>query len=209
MRARFLILLAIVLAGCSSRHNASTATPTTMRIAPSIGSGCSGCTSPPTTRHTSVRAPALHGNCTSPMLALSLVRQVSEMNQPAAFFGLTNRSPKNCTVAGYPDLRLYGPDGREVAIRPRPGGAYLLNDPGPHTLTLGPGETVYFGFGWYSLNRPNGDVRGCTYADRERALIPGSDVSIATRAKLSSPICGRTSSVTAIALRRAFKIAAP
>jgi len=161
------------------------------------------------TAATNVRATAVDHSCTSAVLALSLARQVSAMNQPAAFFRLTNRSQRNCTVAGYPNLRLYDRNNRVAANRPRPGGAYLLNDPGPHTLTLRPGETAYFGFGWSAVNQPGGDVRGCTYATRERVVIPGSDVSVATRANLSSPICGRTSSVTAIAPRNAFKIATP
>lgn len=161
-----------------------------------------------TTSAPTVSAP---GSCTSTQLLLSLARYVgSVMNQPAAYFDLTNRSTTACTLTGYPKLTLFDTSGQLISTGIGNGNAYQLNDPGPHQVTVQPHQSVYFGFGW-SRQNPNGDGKGCVYVARARVLVPNSDQSLTAAAPLNSaPFCPQSGgSVTAIAARMAFTITTP
>jgi len=72
------------------------------------------------------------------------------------------------------------------------------------------GDTVYFGFGWVDVNQPGGGTNGCVSADGARVIVPNTNVSLTTTARLSSVLCRQGFGlVTAIAPREAFTIAAP
>ena len=131
------------------------------------------------------------------------------MQQPAAFFGLTNKSATSCSLDGYPALTLYDEAGHRISTGIRHGSSYQVNDPGPHVVTVHPGDSAYFGFGWVDVNVPDGNINGCVRAAEARVLAPNTDVSLTAAARLSSLLCGGGGSVTAIAPRAAFTIAAP
>jgi hypothetical protein len=171
-----------------------------------IGGHSTGANSPTTTTTTQSEPPS---PCTPVALRLALGRDVgSVMQQPAAFFTITNTSAIPCVLNGYPVLVLFDATGRTVPGTISHGGAYQLNDPGPRDVTVAPGETVYFGFGWVDTNPGNGDTNGCVYSARAVVRVPGSAVPLTTPARLSNVICG-AGSVTAFAPRAAFTIATP
>jgi hypothetical protein len=172
----------------------TTAPPTTTTAPPST-------TSPSTTTA---------GPCTGPQLRLTLARDLgSLMQQPAAFFGLTNRSATSCSLDGYPALTLYDEAGHRISMATRHGSSYQVNDPGPHMVTVQPGESTYFGFGWVDVNQPDGTDNGCVRIAQARVLAPNTDLSLTTAARLRSLLCGAGGNVTAIAPRDAFTIATP
>jgi len=171
-------------------------------------------TSVPTSSAPPVTAPAttvpVAHVCTATELQLSLARDLgSLMQQPAAFFALTNRSHASCTVAGYPTLSLYDAADRPISLVIRHGGAYQLNDPGPLTATVQPGDSAYFGFGWVDVNVPDGNTNGCVSITRVRVLLPNIKVSLKAAARLSSLVCPSSGSVTAIAPRARFTVGMP
>jgi len=131
------------------------------------------------------------------------------MQQPAAFFGLTNSSATSCSLDGYPALTLYDEAGRRISTAMGHGGSYQLNDPRPHVVTVQPGANAYFGFGWVDVNQPDGTTNGCVRVAQARVLAPNTDVSLTTAARLGSLLCGGGGNVTAIAPRLAFTIATP
>ena len=45
-------------------------------------------------------------------------------------------------------LTLYDASGHPVSKGIRRGNSYQVNDPGRHPVTLQPGQSAYFGFGW-------------------------------------------------------------
>jgi hypothetical protein len=133
------------------------------------------------------------------------------MDQPAAYFGLTNRSATACTLSGYPSLTLYDASGHLMSAVIRDGNAYQIpDDPGAHAVIVQPDQSVFFGFGWERQN-PNGDANGCEYITRARVLLPDNNQWLTTATPLTdAPFCPQSGgSVTAIASRDAFKINPP
>jgi hypothetical protein len=166
-------------------------------------------TAPPPTTTTSTVPTA--GACTSAQLQLTLPHDaVAVMQQPVAFFALTNRSSSACALKGYPELTLYDASGNLIPATIRNGGAYMTNDPGPHPVVVQPGGRAYFGFAWGDVNnREGGTTKGCVSIARLRVFVPAISVSLATAAPLSPLFCPPGGSVTAIAAREAFKVATP
>ena len=64
------------------------------------------------------------------------------MNQPAAYFALTDRSPQACTLRGYPQVTLYDTSGRLISTDIGDGNAYQFNDPGAHTVVVQSARSV-------------------------------------------------------------------
>jgi hypothetical protein len=151
------------------------------------------------------------GTCRAKQLALTLSRYVgSVMQQPAAFFALTNTSARTCTLRGYPQLRLYDTSGQSISTTIRDSNAYQFNDPGPHTVSVRPHRRVYFGFGWVRME-PDGSAKGCVYISRVHLLVPGGDEWLTAAASLNDAwFCPQSGGqVSAIAARTAFTITAP
>ncbi len=154
---------------------------------------------------TTTTAPPL-GSCTSAQLHLRLTRELqSVMQQPAAFFSLTNLSVTPCTIDGYPTLTLFDASGRSIPADIRHDRAYQINDPGSRRVVVQSGGTVYFGFGWTDANQAdNGSTKGCVTIARVGVLVPGSHTALTAAAHLNSVFCPTYGAVTAIAPRNAF-----
>jgi hypothetical protein len=144
--------------------------------------------------------------CTPSELHLALLRELqSVMQQPAAFFSLTNTSSTSCTIDGYPTLTLFDASGSLIPAIMRDDSAYQINDPGPLRVVVRPGATVYFGFGWTNANQAaGGSAQGCLSIASVGVLVPGSRTSLRTAARLNSVFCPSDGAVTAIAPRSAF-----
>jgi hypothetical protein len=191
-----------------------TSVPTTKIAPPTVVPSTHVATTVPTSKGprvgivpTTVRAPQ---TCTAAQLSFTLARDLgSTMQQPAAFFALTNRASQPCTVSGYPTLTLDDTAGRPIPVTIQPGDAYQLNDPGAHTIVLSANQTAYFGFGWVDVNPPDGNTNGCERPARARVRVPDTNDSLSTAAQLSNVVCPPNASVTAIALRSAFTIGRP
>jgi Protein of unknown function (DUF4232) len=174
------------------------------------------CSSPPDGIATSTPSPSTtttvaptSGGCNPKQMRLALDRNVgSTMQQPAAFFSVTNTSGKSCTLDGYPVLMLFDSSGHQVPGAIGNGNSYQLNDPGPHVTAVEPGGSVFFGFGWTDSNPPDGNHTGCVHATRARVRLPTSAAWMATTAQLDPILCDG-GSVTAIATRASFIIAVP
>jgi Protein of unknown function (DUF4232) len=132
------------------------------------------------------------------------------MQQPAAFFRFTNTSLRTCTLYGYPGFELIDISGKVIGLTVRRGPSYQINDPGPQRVTLAPGGSAYFGFGWVDVNEPNGDTIGCVMAGSAMAIPPNTTQQLRAAARLSSFVCPKSGgSVTAVALPNAFNISSP
>jgi hypothetical protein len=132
------------------------------------------------------------------------------MEQPAAFFRFTNRSARACTLDGYPGLQLLDASGRVINLTIGRGPSYQINDPGARVVTLTPDSSAYFGFGWSSVNQPNGNTVGCVMVTSAQATPPNATEQLSTTALLSPPVCSHAGgSVTAVALANAFDISSP
>src|SRR5439155_24617214 len=94
-------------------------------------------------------------------------------------------SATSCSLDGYPALTLYDKAGHRISTAIGHGGSYQVNDPGPHVVTIQPGKSVYFGFGWIDVNQRGGGTNGCVSADGARVIVPNTDVSLTTTARLS------------------------
>lgn len=101
------------------------------------------------------RIPAAAPSCQPGQLSFALARDLgSLMQQPAAYFRFTSRSAQACSLYGYPGFELVDSSGQVISLRVRHGLSYQILDPGPQLVTLPPGATAYFGFGWADVNRP-------------------------------------------------------
>jgi hypothetical protein len=162
-------------------------------------------TPPPPTTTTTTTAPPL-GPCTSADLHLALTRELqSVMQQPAAFFSLTNTSATACTIEGYPTLGIFDASGSLIPALVQYGSAYQINDPGSRRVVVQPGASVYFGFGWVNVNEADGgSTKGCLSIESVTALVPGTRTNLRTAAHLKSVFCPTSEAVTAIAPRAAF-----
>jgi Protein of unknown function (DUF4232) len=161
----------------------------------------------PTTAPTTTTSSPSPVPCTSAQLRVFLARDLgSTMQQPGAYFGLTNRSSTPCTVDGYPTLTLYDASGRMISADMIHSSSYqIFIDPGAHRVVVERGATVYFGFGWTDANQTDGgSQKGCVSIASVRVLVPGTSRSLGAAAPLRSVFCPPGGEVTAIAPRAAF-----
>jgi hypothetical protein len=149
--------------------------------------------------------------CQTDQLALALDKDLGPlMQQPAAFFRFSNTSTETSAMFGYPDLQFVDTAGQLINIPIKTGLSYQINDPGARLVTLKPGQSAYFGFGWTDLNTPNGNTAGCVAAKEVRAAPPGTTSELSAPADLSSLVCPKVAgAVTAVALANAFSVAHP
>lgn len=143
--------------------------------------------------------------CAASQLQLTLDRVVPGlMQQPGAFFRLTNTSNATCSLNGYPTLQPISPAGQVIGAAVRNGGSYQISDPGPHAVVLEPNTSAFFGFGWGNVTPPNGTNAGCVNTVEVRSVPPGSQLPLQTTAQLPSVCPGGYPSVTVVALAPVF-----
>ena len=161
----------------------------------------------PTTTTAATGAPA----CTTAQLKLSLARDLgSLMEQPGAYFALTNMSSNACTLAGYPTLSLYTASRQIIDMIERHGDSYQINDPGVHPIVVQPRQSAYFGFGWTDVNYPDGGTEtGCVSVVSVAVIVPGTQLPLNASAPLGELFCPPGGTVTAIAPRSAFTPSSP
>jgi hypothetical protein len=209
-----ILVLAVLGVGCSGGGSETSTRP--QHSAESVAKTVTTTTTtlsalPPST--TTPTVPSGTAPCSASQLTLALARDLgSAMQQPAAFFSLTNGSSSPCATAGYPTLTLYDTGGRELAVDIRPGSTFQIIDPGPHVIAIQPGQSVYFGLGYALFNRDaagNENMVGCTHSGSGTAVLPNTDTAVSAVAQLSLPVCPVGGSVTAIAAAGAFMPATP
>jgi hypothetical protein len=146
--------------------------------------------------------------CTASQLILTLDRVVPGlMQQPGAFFRLTNASNVACSLTGYPTLQPISASGQVIGAAVREGDSYQISDPGPHDVVLAPDTSAFFGFGWGAVTPPDGTTVGCVHTVDVKSVPPGSEVALEAPAALPSVCPGGSPSVTAVALAPAFAAA--
>lgn len=181
--------------GCAVSGPLSTAAPSTIP-----GPGVRVTT---TTRV--IAAVPTSGSCTTSDLQLTLDRVVPAlMQQPGAFFRLANTSNSTCTLDGYPSLEPVSGTGQIIGAAIADGGSYQISDPGPQKVTLLPGGSAYFGYGWSDVTLPLGSVAGCVDTVRVESIPPGGSTPLNARAALPSVCPGGFPGVTAVAPASAF-----
>jgi hypothetical protein len=175
---------------------------------PPVTTGPTATTVPDTTAPTTAPAST---TCAASQVRLALDRDLgSLMQQPGAYFGLTNTSATACTLEGYPSVVLYSTSGVAYSSGMQDGSSYQIDDPGAHPVLVSPAATVYFGFGWTDVNQVDGGTeKGCVSIARVVAVIPGASGSLGATAPLSELFCPSYGRVTAIAPREAFKPSSP
>jgi hypothetical protein len=181
---------------CSvSGTSSSTATPSTLP-----GPGLHATTTTTTTAALSSGTP-----CTASDLQLKLDRVApAVMQQPGAFFVFTNMSNSSCHLDGYPSLEPISGTGQIIGTAIRESGNYLISDPGPQTVTLAPGGSAYFGYGWSDVRQPLGFPADCVDTVRVESIPPGGATPLTATAALPSVCPGGFPSVTAVAPAPAF-----
>lgn len=105
--------------------------------------------------------------------------------------GLTNVSPEECTLNGYPDLAFDDEAGSAMGIFVVSGGSFMTTDAGPQPITLAPGSSAHADIGW-NAQAAAGDLHAATvlvasYSGQERTSL-SADLDI---------VAGGTVSVTA------------
>ena len=157
------------------------------------------------------RIPAAAPSCQPGQLSFALARDLgSLMQQPAAYFRFTSRSAQACSLYGYPGFELVDSSGQVISLRVRHGLSYQILDPGPQLVTLPPGATAYFGFGWADVNQPAGTSAGCVTAVAARAMPPGTYQQLGAVSHLSSLVCAKMGGeLTAVAPGPAFTPSTP
>jgi hypothetical protein len=149
-----------------------------------------------------ISAPQNH--CRSAQLRLALDRVIPPLaNQPAAFFRYTNVSSSTCTLDGYPTLRTYTASGQLIGKAAVHNGSYQIFNPGSHLVSLAPGASAYFGYGFADVRQPNGTTDGCVNTATAMSIPPGDTNPLTASAELPS-VCPGLRSVTAVATTQAF-----
>jgi hypothetical protein len=142
-------------------------------------------------------------HCRSNQLQLTLDRVIPPLsNQPAAFFRYTNVSSSTCTLYGYPTLQTYTSSGKLIGTSAIHNGSYQIFNPGPHLVTLVPGGSAYFGYGFTDVT-PSGTTAECVDTSTAKSVPPGDTTPLTTSAELPS-VCPGLRSVTAVATTQAF-----
>ena len=121
------------------------------------------------------------------------------MQQPGAFLSFTNTSSSSCHMDGYPSLEPVSATGQIIGAAIRDSGNYLITDPGPQTVTLAPGASAYFGYGWSDVTQPLGSSVGCIDTVMAVSIPPGGAIPLYATAALPSVCPGGFPSVTAVA----------
>lgn len=186
--------------GECSVSGASSSTPTPSTVpAPGLHATTS------TTTTTTTAGLSSSGACSTSDLRLRLDRVESAvMQQPGAFLSFTNTSNSSCHMDGYPSLELVSGTGQIIGAAIRDSGNYLITDPGPQTVTLAPGASAYFGYGWSDVTQPLGSTVGCVDTVKAVSIPPGGAIPLYATAALPSVCPGGFPSVTAVAPASAF-----
>ena len=92
-------------------------------------------------------APAA-GWCTDADISISASGTQGALGHRAITLVLVNQSGTSCVVDGYPDIAFASSNGGELNVPVVHGSSYLAQDPGPHTVTLGPGTTAKATLSW-------------------------------------------------------------
>lgn len=164
----------------------------------------------PTTARASGSAVTAARRCAAGELRLTAGQDLgSLMQQPAAYFGLTNTAAAPCKVLGYPSVAFFDGAGHRISAEERRGTTYQINDPGPAEVTLAPGVAGWFGVGWIAVNM-NGDRDGCVDPAAVGVVPPGGGRQMRIPVRVRAAICPRSGLiVTAVALRASFPLADP
>jgi hypothetical protein len=174
---------------------------------PTVTPATSGPSTPPATA-----VPSATTTSTVPVVkpctrvAFALARELqSTMQQPGAYFSLTNMSPATCTLVGYPTLQIYDTAGARIPALMENGSSFQINDPGAHLVVVAPGGAVYFGFGWTDANQSaGGSTRGCYAVGSASMSLPGTNRVFTAPARLNDGFCPPRGFVSAIAQRGDF-----
>lgn len=99
--------------------------------------------------------------------------------------------------------------GNVIEMTIRRSNSYQIIDPGPHVVTIGPGESAYFGLGWIDTNL-NGDSSGCLSPAIARAIPPNDTMQLSTPVSFDALVCpSGGAAVTAVAPQNAFSPTSP
>jgi hypothetical protein len=166
-------------------------------------------TTPVTSAYTTTVAPIR--TCTSSQLHLAFDKDLgSLMQQPGAYFELTNVSSTMCTLDGYPRVQLRDAAGVPVSSHQLDGSSYQIVDPGPQRVTVVPNATVYFGIGWADVNQATGgNEQGCLSIGSLSVVVAGATRALDAPARLGELYCPPGTSVSAIAPKGAFSPSSP
>ncbi len=158
--------------------------------------------------------PVTSTRCRVDQLRLSLDRTLQGLSQQTgAFFELSNVSRTPCALYGYPGFEAISASGSVEQVADSRGGSYQINDPGPHRVSLSPGQSAYFGVGWGDFDVIKDTTEGCIDTARIASVPPDLFSALSTVADLSR-ICPEGGgiprvTITAVAPKSAFTIASP
>lgn len=111
------------------------------------------------------------------------------MRQSAAYFGLENTTRRPCRLQGYPAVEFFDPAGRRINTQIWKGGGYIIQDPGPAVVELGPKATGWFGMNWVVENVRAGNLTGCVEPGSLGVTPPGSTRQLRLAVRLQTPPC--------------------
>jgi hypothetical protein len=208
------VVLALLLAACGGGE--PTAVSPTSSTGPALSAPTTTATIPSTTA-TTMGAPAVGpaaAGCRSDQLRLTLDRALpGASNQAAAYFQLMNVSGTTCTLDGYPGFAIVDASGSVEDVTVTQGSSYEIDDPGPHVVTLAPGQAAYFGVGWAVFDMVDSTSQGCVDTFEVASVPPHASSALRTTAGLHD-ICPEGGglpkvTVTAVAPKSAFTVSSP
>jgi hypothetical protein len=106
------------------------------------------CASTTATTPTATTTPTAHAGtgttCQAQALTLGHGPQISPVTgEHGDIYLLTNRSPSACTLAGYPGIALYAPDGAQLPFHYIHGHSQYVTSAPPRTVFLAHGASAY------------------------------------------------------------------
>lgn len=214
IRPALVVLIVSLLVACTSRsgENSASSRATSSSVAqPAPVSSAAVATPPATAAAPAEPAVTASRRCTNEDLRLTAGQDLgSLMRQPAAYFGLLNRSSSPCKVQGYPTVTFFHGAGQRInPARQLRGGPYQINDPGPAEVSLAPGASAWFGVGWIAEN-PDGGHDGCVDPSAISVVPPGASRQMRIPIQLKAWVCPSGSViVTAIGQRTSFRLGDP
>ncbi|MGO9029498.1 MAG: DUF4232 domain-containing protein [Acidimicrobiales bacterium] len=169
-----------LLTACSS-GSASSSTTTTAPATTSTRSPAPSTTSAPaTTTTTGSGGPT---QCATATLTASVYGSSGAAGTIETTVALTSSAATACTLAGYPGLQMLSSTGALLPTNVVRGGSYQFTTMAPTSVTVAPGQAVYFNMGYSDV--PSGAQTSCPSSATLHVTPPNSYTSVSLSAQLS------------------------
>lgn len=190
-----LVVGGCLLGACSSNSSSSTTTTAAASTSTSISTlhsstTVTSSTAPPTTS-------AGLAQCSTSALSGAIAGSSGAAGTIETTVSLKSTAGSSCTLGGYPGLQLLSATGAPLPTSVVRKGSYSFTAMAPTTVTIAPGQSVYFNIGYSDV--PEGSETSCPTSGALEVTPPNATDHLSIEAKLA-PCGGGTMAVSPVFL---------